>query len=91
MARGQSVLAPQPQPARGENVNVSIPSTTQIAKSPSKEYIKYTVKAGDTMAAIAKRNGVSVNALQSANPGVDSRRLKIGQVLNIPAKQGSAQ
>jgi len=91
MAKGQSVLAPQSQPSRVENARGSIPPAPQIAKSPSQEYIKYTVKAGDTMSAIAKRNGVSVNALQSANPGVDSRRLKIGQVLNIPAKQGSTQ
>jgi LysM repeat protein len=91
MARGQAVLTPQSQPSRVENERGSIPSAPQIAKSPSQEYIKYTVKAGDTMSAIAKRNGVSVNTLQSANPGVDSRRLKIGQVLNIPAKQGSTQ
>lgn len=91
MAKGQSVVAPQPQGVRTGNPSVALQPAPQIAKSPTQEYVKYTVKAGDTMAAIAKRNGVSVNALMSANPGVDARRLKIGQVLNIPTKQGLTQ
>jgi LysM repeat protein len=33
---------------------------------------------------IAKEHGVKVNALQQANPGIDSRRLKVGQTLNLP-------
>jgi LysM repeat protein len=44
----------------------------------------YAVKAGDTLNKIAKAHGVSLSALEAANPGVDSRRLKIGQKLAIP-------
>ena len=44
----------------------------------------YAIKKGDTMKAIADRHGISLNALQSANPGVDSRRLRVGQSLKIP-------
>jgi LysM repeat protein len=40
---------------------------------------------GDSFYKIAKANGVSVRALTDANPGVDSAKLKIGQVLQIPA------
>jgi tetratricopeptide (TPR) repeat protein len=44
----------------------------------------HTVKAGETAYAIARRYGVEPAALLAANPGVDSRRLRIGQVLTLP-------
>jgi LysM repeat protein len=45
----------------------------------------HSVKAGETPIAIAKKYGVSVAALMAANPGVDARRLRVGQTLNLPA------
>lgn len=45
----------------------------------------YTVQPGDTLGRIARDHGVSLRALQDANPGVDPRRLQIGQVLQLPA------
>ena len=47
---------------------------------------EHTVAKGDTFAIIGKKYGVSIKAIQTANPGVDSRKLKIGQKLVIPAK-----
>jgi tetratricopeptide (TPR) repeat protein len=44
----------------------------------------HTVRAGETMTTIARKYSVNVNSLQSANPRVDPRRLKVGQVLSIP-------
>ncbi|MCX7819507.1 MAG: LysM peptidoglycan-binding domain-containing protein [Kiritimatiellae bacterium] len=44
----------------------------------------YTVAAGDTLGGIARKLGVSVSALQQANPDVNPARLKIGQKLNVP-------
>lgn len=44
----------------------------------------YTIKAGDGLAKIAKANGVSLDALEAANPGIDSKKLKIGQKINLP-------
>jgi LysM repeat protein len=45
----------------------------------------YVVAKGDSLAKIAKKNGVSLKALQAANPGVVPTKLKIGQKLVIPA------
>ncbi len=42
----------------------------------------YSIKAGDTLAAIAKKYGISVNALLKMNH-LKSNHLKIGQVLTI--------
>jgi LysM repeat protein len=50
----------------------------------------YVVVAGDTLGKIAKAHGVTLKALQAANPGVDSKKLKIKQKLTIPAPTQSA-
>jgi LysM repeat protein len=44
----------------------------------------YAIKAGDTLNKVAKAHGVSLSALEAANPGVDSSHLKIGQKINLP-------
>jgi LysM repeat protein len=45
----------------------------------------HTVKAGETAMTIARKYGVKVEALLAANPRLDTRRLHVGQTLNIPA------
>lgn len=44
----------------------------------------YTIKAGDTLFALATRFSVSVEAIQAANPGINPNALYIGQVICIP-------
>jgi LysM repeat protein len=44
----------------------------------------YEIKAGDTFARLSGQFGVSVQAIEQANPGVDPRRLRIGQRIVIP-------
>ena len=46
---------------------------------------EYVVVKGDSLAKIAKKNGVSLKALEEANPGVLPTKLKIGQKLVLPA------
>jgi len=51
---------------------------------------EYIVKAGDASGAIiARNNGVNLADLMAVNPGVDWRRLHIGQKLKLPAKAGA--
>jgi LysM repeat protein len=45
----------------------------------------YTIKAGDTLPAIAARVGSTVAAILAANPGLNPNRLRIGQQINLPA------
>jgi LysM repeat protein len=47
--------------------------------------VEYVVVKGDSLAKIAKKNGVSLKALEAANEGVKPAKLKIGQKLVIPA------
>lgn len=50
--------------------------------------MSYTVKAGDTLFSIAQSHGISLEALQAANPGVDPKKLQVGQVLKLPSSGG---
>lgn len=49
----------------------------------------YTIKSGDTFTKIEKTFGISVSSIQQLNPGVDSSKLKIGQIIKIPPISGS--
>ena len=51
---------------------------------------EYVVKPGDSLAKIARANGVSLADLQSVNPGVESKHLKPGQKLKVPQKGAAA-
>jgi LysM repeat protein len=44
----------------------------------------YTVEAGDTLAAIARTYGVSIDDLMTANGLTDPNVLQVGQTLIIP-------
>jgi len=48
----------------------------------------YTVKGGDTLGRIAKKNGISVKALRAAN-NLSGDKINVGQKLKIPAKGGT--
>lgn len=44
----------------------------------------YTVQSGDTMAKIARANGITVQELKNANPNIKNiNKIRIGQILNI--------
>ena len=43
----------------------------------------YTVKSGDTLGAIAKREGKSLSAIEKLNPGINPNRLRIGQKIRV--------
>ncbi|GHF58394.1 hypothetical protein GCM10017781_38350 [Deinococcus metalli] len=49
------------------------------------------VQRGDTVTRIAARQGVGVQALLKANPGLNPQRLQIGQRLNVPVTAGSGK
>jgi tetratricopeptide (TPR) repeat protein len=46
----------------------------------------HSVKPRDTMASISRQYNVKLSSLEAANPNVDARRLKIGQVINLPGQ-----
>jgi tetratricopeptide (TPR) repeat protein len=61
----------------------SIASDREVASSGSPRV--HTVREGDTLVSIARLYRVRLEALTTANPGVNPRRLRVGHSLTIPA------
>jgi LysM repeat protein len=64
---------------------VTNPPPVVVAAPVEPTLSEYTVVKGDILETIAKKNGVSLKALEAANPEVVPTKLKIGQKLVIPA------
>lgn len=60
-------------------------SKTKKNKKKTSKPKTYTIKSGDTLERIAKRNGTTVKALQRAN-GIKGSNIRPGQKLTIPKK-----
>ncbi|PAE36321.1 SH3 domain-containing protein [Bacillus sp. 7884-1] len=45
----------------------------------------YVIMSGDTFTKIGKKLGISISLIQELNPGVDSSKMKIGQIIKIPS------
>lgn len=44
----------------------------------------YIVQSGDTLAAISRKFNVKLDSLAAANPGINAKKLRVGQSVNIP-------
>lgn len=66
-------IAPAPTP---------IPEPAPAA--PAGEAKVHVVAKNDSFYTMSKKYGVGMKAIEAANPGVDSTRLKVGQKINIP-------
>jgi len=67
----------------------SVASSTAPVSTHESGANTYTVKGGDNLAKIAKKQGTSVKAIREAN-GLTSNDIKVGQKLKIPHKAGAA-
>jgi LysM repeat protein len=79
-------------PAMDTNAPVvtNIPPPVIVAPPVVPTVTEYTVVEHDTFDRISKKYGVTVKALEAANPGVVPQKLKIGQKLSIPSGGGVA-
>jgi LysM repeat protein len=79
---------PSPEPPRPEAahpVERRSPTVTDgITPLPPSTPRTYVIRSGDTLAGVARRYGVTINALSAANPRVRATHLLVGQTLNIP-------
>ncbi|MCX8067766.1 MAG: LysM peptidoglycan-binding domain-containing protein [Anaerolineae bacterium] len=78
-----SPVSPEATPPQG-SVAPTVPVfTAQMAPGPGEQV--YIVRSGDTLYSIARRFGVSLQALQQRNNIVNPDDIKVGQQLIIPA------
>src|ERR1019366_4160674 len=73
--------------APAASTNVYVPPTPEpvVNTVPPVLGSEYSIVKGDTFEKIAKAHGVSTKAIEDANPGVDPKKLKIAQKIQIPA------
>jgi len=77
-----------PVEASNPPVAVTVPTPAPAPApepAPAPAPAEYVVVKGDTLGKIATANGVSLKALEEANPDAKPRSLKVGQKLVIPA------
>lgn len=70
-----------PQPAEVANSNHSANTATSDSRPRT-----HMVVAGETPIGIARKYGIQLDALMAANPGLDPRHMRVGQVLNLPSR-----
>ena len=84
-------LAPAPLAAAAPAAVVR-PTDTKTGSSVPKPASRasaartHVVKAGEIPTAIARRYGISVQELMAVNKGIDPRRMRVGQTVNLPEK-----
>lgn len=73
-------------PIRG----VSAPAKATASTASGVRTVRYTVRSGDTVSAIAARSGSTIAAILKANRLTMSSRIQPGQVLSVPTRAGRA-
>jgi LysM repeat protein len=74
----------------GQKLRLSAPvaattqPTTTTTPAATPQYNQYKIKAGDTFEGIGAPLNISTARIQKANPGIDPKKLRIGQTINIP-------
>lgn len=74
----------EPESTNGPSGAAGLQNVGSLA-SPAPPPQVYTVQAGDTLSAIARRFGIDLQALIAANSLADPNNLRVGQQLNLPA------
>jgi LysM repeat protein len=73
------------QPVSAARLSMVVPGASSLAAGVAGSSTHtHTVKPGETPSFIARKYGVKLEALMTANPNLDPRRLRVGQILRIP-------
>lgn len=78
-------IAALPAPAAPAAPAVVPPVTQEPVAAATGEMTVHSIAKGEMLATVAKKYGVTVKAIESANPNINPLRLQIGQKINIPA------
>jgi LysM repeat protein len=80
----RAVQKAQPKPEVKKPENTTSEEKTETTTTTNGATKKHVIQSGDTFGKLAKKYGVSVSAIISANPDANPSRLKVGQEIVIP-------
>ena len=63
------------------------PPSGPRGSAPVRPSNSHVVRSGETLASIARQHKVALSALLAANPGIEPRRMRVGQTVRIPASE----
>jgi LysM repeat protein len=84
LAPGPVAAAAPAAVVRPTDTKTGSPAPKPASRAPAAR--THVVKAGEVPAAIARRYGISVQELMAVNKGIDPRRMRVGQTVNLPEK-----
>ncbi len=93
LRQGNAELRYNVTPPGGRSFGLKVPSAyaqrlREVLADPSNKLLKYhlyAIKSGDTLSALSRHYGVSIDMILSANPGLKANSLQINAKLVIPA------
>jgi LysM repeat protein len=65
-------------------MRLRMPVSAAPAPTTGGTIVRYVVRPGDTLASIARANGLTLAAIYRLNPDVDARSLRAGDVVRLP-------
>ncbi len=74
---GAPILTPTPDPIRALPTPIARPN-------------EYIIQPGDTLGNIARTYGTSLEAIITANPGIDPNWLAVGQIIKLPNQEAAS-
>ena len=74
----------QSQPPAKPQTRPVVTSTTKPATARASRFRTHVVASGETMASIARKHGLTIAALEDANPSINPKKLHVGQLVNLP-------
>jgi LysM repeat protein len=81
----RQLAAAKNTPPPAETTTAAQPSPAVSNPRPVAARLRtHTVTARETLAAIARKYDVNLNALLAANPGLNPKKLRVGQTINLP-------
>lgn len=87
---GQTIQIPAASPSSLKAAATTAKADSSGEPAATGATTSYTVKGGDTLGKIAKRNGTTAKAIRAAN-GLSSDKINVGQKLKIPGKGAAAE
>lgn len=79
MTKMEEQMKARPAPATGGGKAGAAPTGVRNADGT------YTIAAGDTLAKVATKFGLRLDAILAENPGIEPSRLRVGQKVRLPA------